>query len=244
MLRTVLRSAADQLRMQGTSLMALLSGLAVPCVYAYILHSYRGGRTDAELAVGIAGVGLIDALVVLIVIGLLAEKKWKTLEPALSTPGGLAPVVLGRLLGMGVQSTMSIPGTLLFLVALWGLEPGFSVLRWLLGTVLLAVASTSVAGLLGYVVLRFPFSPGMTNGLVGLTIAVSTLLAPGSSLPPVLSRLTWFLPQAQVMTWVRGGTAGHLGLALIISAISVVLVYTLLRSLEWTVRTRSIPLEA
>ncbi|RGC68151.1 hypothetical protein C5N14_14630 [Micromonospora sp. MW-13] len=244
MVRTALRAAVDQLRMQGLSPLALLSGVALPCVFAYVLHSYRGGRTDAELAVGVAGLGILDALVVLVTLGFLAEKSWKTLQPALGSPGGLAPIVLGRLLGMGVQSLLSIPGTLVFLVAMWGLAPRFDWPRWLVGTAVLAVATTSVMGLLGFVVLRFPFSPGMTNGIVGLVLSLSALLAPVSALPAVLRAPAWVLPQSQVMAWVRGGGTGHLLLGCLLSVVAAVAVVGLIRLLERSARRQSLSLEA
>lgn len=244
MLRTAWRAAVDQLRMQALKPIALLSGLGLPCVYAYLLHGFRGGRTDAELAVGIAGLGILDALVVLVALGLLSEKGWKTLQPALGSPGGLAPLVLGRLLGMGIQSLLSIPGTLAFLFAMWGIAPGFAWGRWLAGTLLLAAALTSVTGLLGYVVLRFPFSPGMTNGIVGLVLSLSALLAPVSALPAVLRPIAWVLPQTQVMAWVRGGAATHLIYAGALTVVAATAVVLAVRLLERSVRRHDIPLEA
>lgn len=242
-LRTLVRAAVDQVRTEATGPLALLSGVLLPCVFAYILHSYRGGRTDVALAVGIAGLGILDALVVLVVLGMLAEKKWRTLQAALSSPGGMAPVVLGRLVGMGVQSLLSIPGTFVFLVAMWGLTPDFDWLRWLVGTLLLAVATTAVLGLLGFIVLRFPFSPGMTNGLVGLTVSLSALLAPTTALPVVLRELAWLLPQSHVMAWVRGEGAVHLLLACLLSAGAATAVLASIRALERTVRRQALSLE-
>jgi ABC-type multidrug transport system permease subunit len=242
--RTAWRAATDQLRMQALSPLSLLSGVALPCVFAYILHSYRGGRTDAELAVGIAGLGILDALVVLITLGFLSEKGWRTLQPALSSPVGIAPVVLGRLLGMGIQSLLSIPATLLFLVAMWGLAPRFDWSAWLFGTILLAVATTAVMGLLGFVVLRFPFSPGMTNGLVGLVLSLSALMAPVSALPSALRWLSWVLPQSHVMAWVRGEGSGHLILACGLSVVAAAAVAASIRLLERSARRHALLLEA
>ncbi|MEU8001126.1 hypothetical protein AB0B66_08210 [Catellatospora sp. NPDC049111] len=242
--RTALRAAVDQLRMHGTSPMSLLSGVVLPCVYAYILHSYRGGRTDAELAVGIAGLGVLDALVILVLIGLLAEKKSKTLPSALSSPAGLAPVILGRLLGMGLQSLFSIPGTFVFLLLMFGLEPGFDWTRWIVGTLALAVATTSVVGLLGYVVLRFPFSPGMTNGLVSLVLWMSALLVPVTALPLVLRVPAWVLPQSHIMAWVRGDGGDHLAIAAALTAVSAAAIVGSIRLLERAVRRHALLLEA
>jgi ABC-type multidrug transport system permease subunit len=244
MLRTAWRAAMDQMRMRALSPLALLSGVALPCLVAFVVQTYRGGHTDAELAVGIAGIGVLDALVVLITLGMLAEKSWKTLQPALSSPGGIAPLVLGRLLGMGMQSLLSIPGTIIFLVVFYGVEPGFDWVRWFVGTVVLAGATTCVMGLLGCVVLRFPFSPGMTNGIVGLVLSLSALITPVSALPSALQSLAWVLPQSQVMAWVRGEGPVHLVLAWALSIIAVAAIVMAVWRLERAARRDALPLEA
>ncbi|MEU1470987.1 hypothetical protein ABZ434_22490 [Streptomyces sp. NPDC005761] len=244
MTATTWRAAGDQIRMQASSPVALLAGLIMPLVFAVILHSYRSAAVDPAFAVGIAGIGYLDALIVLVVVSLLGEKQWRTLTPALAAPYGIVPVVLGRLAGMTVQALVSLPGTLLPLALLWGLTPGFDWLRWLVGGAALALATTSVVGLMAFVVLRFPFSPGMTNGLVGLLLALGSLLVPRDALPPVIRQLSWLMPQSHVMGWVRGAGAGSLAVSFGLTAVSLAIVVGLVLRLQQAVRDHAIPLEA
>ncbi|WP_405901920.1 hypothetical protein OG696_00850 [Streptomyces sp. NBC_00656] len=244
MTATTWRAAGDQIRMQASSPVALLAGLIMPVVFAVILHSYSSAAVDPAFAVGIAGIGYLDALIVLVVVSLLGEKQWRTLTPALAAPYGIVPVVLGRLAGMTVQALVSLPGTLLPLALLWGLAPGFDWLRWLVGGATLALATTSVVGLMAFVVLRFPFSPGMTNGLVGLLLALGSLLVPRDALPPVIRQLSWLMPQSHVMSWVRGADAGSLAVSFGLTAVSLAIVVGLVLRLQQAVRDHAIPLEA
>lgn len=117
------RAATDQIRTQSGSPVALLAALAMPLVIAVILHSYGGGATSTGLAAGIAGVGILDTIIVLVVVGLLGEKQAKTLYAALASPDGLVPLVLGRLAGMTAQSLLAVPCTMVFLALFWASRP-------------------------------------------------------------------------------------------------------------------------
>jgi hypothetical protein len=99
-------------------------------------------------------------------------------------------------------------------------------------------------GLLGFVVLRFPFSPGMTNGLVGLVLSLSALLAPVSALPAGLRDVAWILPQSQIMAWVRGGGLVHLVLGVLLSGAAAGVVLGSIRLVERSARRRALSLEA
>ncbi len=244
MIATIQRSAIDQMRMQASSPIALLSALLMPVVFAYIVHGHTGAETDASFATGIAGVGFLDALIVLVVISLLAEKQWRTLGAALGSPHGMVPVILGRLAGMTAQALVSLPGTTLVLALLWGVEADFDWFRWLVGGVALAVATTSVVGLMAFVLLRYPVSPGMTNGLVGILMSLGALLVPEAALPGPVRVLAWVIPQSHVMAWVRGAGDVRLLVALVLTAITIAVMVLLLRHLERVVRARSISLEA
>jgi hypothetical protein len=230
--------------MQASSPIALLSALLMPVVFAYVVHGHTGTATDASFATGIAGVGFLDALIVLIVVSLLAEKQWRTLDVALGSPHGMVPVILGRLAGMTVQALISLPGTTVVLALLWGVQPGFAWSRWLVGGVVLAVATTSVVGLMAFVLLRYPVSPGMTNGLVGILMSLGALLVPERALPGPVRVLAWLTPQSHAMAWVRGAGDIRLLMALALSAIAIAGMVLLIRYLERVVRARSISLEA
>lgn len=237
-------AAHDQIKMQGNGPVALIAGLFMPMIFAMILHSYNAGAVDAAFAVGIAGVGYLDAMIVLVVVSLLGEKQWQTLGPALAAPYGLVPVVLGRLAGITVQALMSLPGTLMPLALLWGLKPGFDWIRWLAGGVGLALATMSLVGLMALVVLRFAFAPGMTNGLAGLLLALGALLVPREALPPLIRQLSWLMPQSHVMTWIHGGGLGNVALAFGLTMTLLAALVILIRRLERVVRELAIPLEA
>ncbi|HEY1619157.1 MAG TPA: hypothetical protein VGG25_16160 [Streptosporangiaceae bacterium] len=241
---TARRAATDQIAAQAISPLTLLAALAMPCVVAFIVHGYAGGKTSTGLAAGIAGIGILDTVVMLIIVGMLGEKQWRTLEPALASPGGLVPLVLGRLAGMAVQSLISIPGTLLILGLLWGISPAFSWGRWLAGCLALAVATTAVAGLLTFVVLRYPFSPGMANGLVGVFMSLGALLVPASAFPPAVRLLAWLMPQSHVMAWVRGGGPGQLLIAALLSGAALTGVFLSVRGVERAARLHAISLGA
>lgn len=247
-LPTFARSTLDQLRMHALSPMAVFSTLGIPSVFAVVIHSAapagrpaRGATT--ELAVGTAGIGMVSSMVAILVISLLGEKQWRALYAALGSPSGLTPVILGRLAGMTVQSLVALPGTLVVLVALFRLDSHFSWTRWLAGGVLLAVSTASVAALLCFVVLRYPYSPGMTNGIPGLLVAVSALVVPASALPGPVRAIARILPQPYVMQWVRGGGAAEVGAALAIAALYCCLVVLAVRRVEATARRKAIPLE-
>lgn len=238
------RAAADQVRTQATSPLTLLAALAMPCVVAFIVHGYAGGATTTALAAGIAGIGILDTVIMLVIVAMIGEKQWGTLEPALASPGGLVPLVFGRLAGMAVQSLIAIPGTLLLLGLLWGISPSFGWARWLAGSLALAVSTTSVAGLLAFVVLRYPFSPGMANGLVGVFMSLSALLVPASAFPPVVRVLAWLTPQSHVMAWVRGAGPGELLIAALESGAALAGVLLSVRRVERAARLHAISLGA
>ncbi|RSM61968.1 hypothetical protein DMB66_23175 [Actinoplanes sp. ATCC 53533] len=245
---TYVRSVVDQLRMHASSPMAIFSTLAMPCVFGFIIHSNAtaGGKDVglmSDLAVGSAGIGMLDSIIVLVVFSLMGEKQWKTLQAALGSPQGLTPVILGRLSGIALQSLTALPGTLILLVVLWGVDDSFDWGRWAVGGVLLAFATAAVAGLLAVVILRFPFSSGMTNGLTGLVLAISALLVPRSALPSGLREISLFLPQAHVMGWVRGGSWNELAVAVALTAIYGGIVAALIRRVEFVARRRALPLE-
>jgi hypothetical protein len=84
----------------------------------------------------------------------------------------------------------------------------------------------------------------MTNGLVGLAVALGTLLAPVSALPPALRAVAMILPTSHVMTWVRGGSVVHLVLACVLSLIAAAVVVLAVSYLEESVRRRALSLEA
>ncbi|GAB7183418.1 hypothetical protein ATKI12_3249 [Kitasatospora sp. Ki12] len=242
---TLLRSLADQLRMHASSPMAVFSALAMPCVFAFVVHSSASDRNaTSDLAVGSAGVGMLDSIIVLVVISLLGEKQWKTLYAALGSPGGLVPVVLGRLAGTAVQSLTALPGTLVILALLFGVDGGFDWARWLAGGVLLAFSTASVVGLLGFAVLRYPYSAGMTNGLTGLVMALSALIVPQSALPGPVQKLALVLPQSHVMAWVRGGGTAEVLWAAALTVVFSGLVVLAVRRLENMARRQALPLEA
>ncbi len=142
---TYARAVVDQLRMHATSPMAIFSTLAMPCVFAFVVHANatRGfsRHTTSDMAVGSAGIGMLDSIIVLVLFSMMGEKQWKTLYAALGSPGGLVPVVLGRLTGTAVQSLTALPGTLIVLGLLFGVDGGFDWTRWLVGGVLLAFAT-------------------------------------------------------------------------------------------------------
>ncbi|WP_433498660.1 hypothetical protein ACQP1K_27925 [Sphaerimonospora sp. CA-214678] len=245
---TFLRSAVDQFRMHATSPIAILSTLALPCVFAFVIHSSRAGSTGptgttSDLAVGSAGIGILDSAIVLVVLSLLGEKQWKTLYAALGSPGGMVPLVLGRLTGIAVQTLVTVPGAFVVLILIWGLDDGFAWGRWLVGGVLLAVSTTAVVGLLAVAVLRLPYSSGMVNGLTGLIMALSALVVPQSALPESVQVLAQSMPQAHVMTWVRGGSAGSLATAVALTVGYAVVVVLLLRRVEYSARRRAVPME-
>ncbi len=239
----VARSAVDQFRSQAISPLSLLAALAMPFVLAFVVHGFAGGATDPARAVGIAGVGMLNAVVVDQLVALTSEKRWRTLTVAMASPQGMVRVVFGRLIGVGLQSLISLPGTLVFLVAIWGLVPGFDWLRWLVGGVCLAVTTTAAVGLLGYFLLRYPFSPGATNGLAGILIALSALLVPASALPDGVRPISWLVPSSHVMTWVGGGGTGQLLLALGEAAAAYLVIYLSLERVQWLARERGNLLE-
>ncbi|MGW7361939.1 hypothetical protein ACWGI8_00565 [Streptomyces sp. NPDC054841] len=247
-LPTFVRALADQLRMHASSPMAVFSTLAMPCVFAFVVHANATGGaardTTGDMAVGSAGIGMLDSIIVLVVVSLLGEKQWKTLYAALGSPGGLVPVVLGRLTGTAVQSLTALPGTLVILVLLFGVGDDFDWVRWLAGGVLLAFATASVVGLLGFAVLRFPYSAGMTNGLTGLVMALSALIVPQSALPGPVQKLALVIPQSHVMAWVRGSGTGELLAALALTGAYCGLVVLSVRRLESIARRQALPLEA
>jgi hypothetical protein len=228
--------------------MAVFKSLAFPCAFAFVIHSNMApGRgyedVSADVSVGTAGIGMLDSIIVLVVFSLLGEKQWKTLYAALGSPGGLAPVVLGRLTGIAVQSLIALPGTFVILALIWGVDGGFAWSRWLVGGVLLALATASVVGLLAVAVLRFPYSAGMTNGLTGLIMALSALVVPQSALPGPVQAVAVLLPQSHVMAWVREGSAADLGIAGLLTLGYAVLVVLLVQRLETAARRESLPLE-
>lgn len=242
------RSLVDQLRMHATSPMAVFGTLALPCVFAFIVQTSRadgpgGSGVTTDVAVGTAGVGVLDSAILLVVISLLGEKQWKTLYAALGSPGGMAPVVLGRLTGIAVQTVVAVPGTLAVLALLWGLDTGFDWSRWLIGGVLLTVATTAVVGLLAVAVLRLPYSSGMVNGLTGLVLALSALLVPQSALPGPVRALAQLMPQAYVMSWVRGGSGIDLVVAIGLTIACAAVVVLLVRRVEHSVRRYAVPME-
>lgn len=248
MTRTFPRAVLDQLRMHATSPMAVFGTLALPCVFAFIVQTSRAEGTGAsgvttDVAVGSAGIGVLDSAILLVVISLLGEKQWKTLYAALGSPGGMVPVVLGRLTGIAVQTLVAVPGTLAVLALLWGLDSGFDWSRWLIGGVLLTVATTAVVGLLAVAVLRLPYSSGMVNGLTGLVLALSALLVPQSALPGPIQTLTLLMPQAYVMDWVRGGSGVNLVVALGLTLAVAAVVVLLVRRVEHSARRHAVPLE-
>ncbi|MCX4692831.1 ABC transporter permease [Streptomyces sp. NBC_01408] len=248
-LPTFVRALTDQLRMHASSPMAVFSTLAMPCVFAFVVHANASGggaarETTGDMAVGSAGIGMLDSIIVLVVVSLMGEKQWKTLYAALGSPGGLVPVVLGRLTGTAVQSLTALPGTLVILVLLFGLGDGFDWTRWLIGGVLLAFSTASVVGLLGFAVLRYPYSAGMTNGLTGLVMALSALIVPQSALPGPVQKLAFVIPQSHVMAWVRGGGTGELLAALALTGVFCGLVVLAVRRLELIARRQALPLEA
>lgn len=245
---TYARAVVDQLRMHATSPMAVFSTLAMPCVFAFVVHANATSgfshETTSDAAVGSAGIGMLDSIIVLVLFSLLGEKQWRTLYGALGSPGGLGPVVLGRLTGTALQSLVSLPGTLVVLGLMFGIDSGFAWGRWLVGGVLLAFATASMIGLLGFAVLRFPFSAGMTNGLTGLIMALSALIVPQSALPGPVQALALIVPQSHVMAWIRGGGADQLVAAVALTGFFCVLVVLAVRRLEKTVRRDALPLEA
>lgn len=245
---TFVRAVVDQLRMHATSPMAIFSTLAMPCVFAYVVHadatSGFSHKTTTDMATGSAGIGILDSIIVLVLFSLFGEKQWKTLYAALGSPGGLVPVVLGRLAGTALQSLTALPGTLVVLGLLFGIDGGFDWGRWLVGGVLLSFATASMIGLLGFAVLRFPFSAGMTNGLTGLVMALSALLVPESALPAPVRVLAQLVPQSHVMAWVRGAGPGQLLVAVVLTGFFCALVVLAVQRLEKTVRRDALPLEA
>ena len=244
MTATFRRAVADQLRMHASSPMAIFATLALPCVIAFLVHDTAGGRTTTDLAVGAAGIGMLDSVIVLVVFSFMSEKHWRTLPGALGSPLGLVPVLLGRLAGIAVQSLTALPGTFVVLVAFWGLDGGFRWTRWIVGGLLLAAATTAVVGLLGLAVLRFRYSSGMTNGLTGLVMAFSALIVPASALPRPVRALSALLPQSHVMAWVRGGSATGLLLATGLTVVFLAGSVLALRRLEFSARRLALPLEA
>ncbi|GAA5044968.1 ABC transporter permease [Streptomyces similanensis] len=245
---TFARAVVDQLRMHATSPMAIFSTLAMPCVFAFVVHANAtdgfSRRTTGDMAVGSAGIGMLDSVIVLLLFSLLGEKQWKTLYAALGSPGGLVPVVLGRLTGTALQSVTALPGTLIVLGLLFGIDDGFDWVRWLVGGVMLSFATASVIGLLGFAVLRFPFSAGMTNGLTGLVMALSALIVPQSALPAPVQKLAMIMPQAHVMSWIRGAGPEQLLEAVALTGFFCALVVLAVQRLETTVRRNALPLEA
>jgi hypothetical protein len=245
---TFARSVVDQVRMHATSPMAIFASLAFPLAFAFIIRSnaavgHKAAPVTADMSVGIAGIGMLDSIVVLAVFSMLGEKQWKTLYAALGSPGGLVPVVLGRLSGMVLQSLIALPGTFVLMALFWDLSGGFAWDRWVLGGILLALATASVVGLLVVVVLRFPYSAGMTNGLTGLLTALSALIVPQSSLPGPARVISSLLPQSHVMAWVRTGSAPSADLAVLLTVCYTVLVVLLVKRLEAAARRKSLPLE-
>jgi hypothetical protein len=248
-LATYRRAALDQLRLHALTPMSVLSTLAMPCVVAFIIHSseshsHPAGGTSTALAVGAAGVGMLDSVIVFIVIGLLSEKRWRTLYAALGSPAGLVPVVMGRLTGMTVQSVVALPGTIAIFAVLWRVDRHFSWPRWIVGGLVLDFCTVSVLGLLACVVLRFAYSAGMTNGLLGLLIALSALVVPRSAMPGPVGKIAFLFPQSYVMDWVRGGGLYELAVALGLGVIYCGLIVTTLRRVERSVRRLALPLEA
>ncbi|MFI2642828.1 hypothetical protein [Streptomyces sp. NPDC018610] len=245
---TFARAIVDQLRMHATSPMAIFSTLAMPCVFAFVIHANATSGfshdTTGDMAVGSAGIGMLDSIIVLVLFSMLGEKQWKTLNAALGSPGGLVPVVLGRLTGTALQSLTALPGTLIVLGLLFGIDGSFDWVRWLVGGVLLAFATASVIGLLGFAVLRFPFSAGMTNGLTGLIMALSALIVPQSALPAPVRKLALIMPQSHVMAWIRGAGPERLLAAVLLTGFFCALVVLAVHRLENTVRRTALPLEA
>jgi ABC-type polysaccharide/polyol phosphate export permease len=247
-LPTYVRSIVDQLRLHATSPMAIFSTLAMPCVFAFVVHTNMAAGAasrdvTSDMAVGSAGIGMLDAIIVLVVISLMGEKQWKTLHAALGSPSGLVPVVLGRLTGTAIQSLTALPGTLLILVLFLGVDGNFSWFRWLVGGVVLAVATASVVGLLGFAILRFPYSAGMTNGLTSLVLALSALLVPQSALPGPVQRISLLLPQSHVMDWVRGASLTELLVSLGLTVVYSILIVLLIRRIEYLARRSALSLE-
>jgi ABC-type polysaccharide/polyol phosphate export permease len=232
--------------MQALSPLAVLATLFMPGVFAFILHRNANSidHVSSALAVGCAGVGMLDSIIVLVVFSLLGEKQWRTLSTVLGSPAGLAPVVLGRLVGIAVQLLATLPGTLVILALLWGIDARFDWWRWAIGGVLLALSTTAVVGLLGFAVLRYPYSPGMTNGLTGLVMAFSALIVPVSALPGPVRSVAAILPQSHVMTWVRSGGVAQFLLAVVLTAGYVGLVVASMRRVEMIARNRALALEA
>lgn len=246
-LLTYRQAAVDQLRMHALTPMSIFSTLAMPCVVAFIIQSNEGhgharGATTA-LAVGAAGVGMLDSAIVSIVVGLLGEKQWGTLYAALGSPVGIVPVVMGRLSGMAVQSAITLPGTLGFLALLWGIDGHFNWVRWIIGGLVLTFCTVSVLGLLGCAVLRFAYSAGMTNGLTGLLIALSALVVPRSAAPAPVAAIASLLPQSHVMGWVRGGGLDEMAIAIALGVTYCGLIIAALRRVERSARRLALPLE-
>lgn len=240
------RAVVDQLRMNALRPMAVFSALGLPAVFVLVISSsaQRGaGGATTEIAVGSAGIGMLHSIITMVVLGLLGEKQWKTLYAALGSPLGLVPVVLGRLAGIAVQSLVALPAMVLLSALMFDVNRGFAWTRWLVGGMLLAFATVSVVGLLGFVVLRLPYSPGMTNGILGLLVALSALVVPLSALPGPVRLVAVVLPQAHAMAWVRSGATSEALAAFGLAIGYCGLIVIALHRLEWITRRRGLPLE-
>jgi hypothetical protein len=229
--------------------MAIFATVAMPCVFAFVVYSNTTpgqGSNDltSGVSVGSAGIGMLDSIIVLVVVSLMTEKQWKTLHPALGSPSGMTPVVLGRLTGAAAQSLVALPGTFVILALLWGIDEHFAWTRWIAGGVALAISTAAVVGLLAFAVLRFTYSAGMTNGLTSLIMALSALIVPQSALPAPVRAVASILPQSHVMAWVRGGDPAQLFLAAALTTVYGALIVLSIRRVEYLARRRALPLEA
>lgn len=245
-LRFGLAAGVLQLRSYWLSPSGLLSAIAVPCVYIFVVQTLAASGSShgvsAARLFGASTIGYIDATITLVVLALTAEKVQATIGIAIGGPSGAKSLVAGRLLVIPLQALTAAPAVLLLGAVVWGLDPSLIWWRYVVGSILLAVASLVVLAPLAYVILRFPYSAGMTNGIPALLLALGGVVVPAQYLPSPLGTISQAFPFVHLIRWGSGGTVGDLVTGISISLLLLAFFYVLLASFEKAVRRKAISL--
>ncbi|MER7007515.1 hypothetical protein ABT297_31350 [Dactylosporangium sp. NPDC000555] len=141
--------------------------------------------------------------------------RWKPIAVGGADP--LRPAALGRYCAIVVQSLIAYPVVLVSAILLGGLDPANDYVRLTLAVLLVCSGSVGLFSVLGYLILRFPFSPGMANGWLLLVVALGGVFGVPESVVGPLSWVSFVLPYREARAWAETGSPAHLAAALAIT---------------------------